>query len=76
MAPSEEVRIEIGLEGGQGVEITTAREQWQRLESALGGADALATVEGRDGAEYRIALSKIRYMRVQSVTRSVGFREI
>lgn len=74
MAAATEVRIEIGLEGGQGVELTADSSEWQALEKALDHRDPeWVSVKGRDGAEYRIATGKVGYVRVITLDKHVGF---
>jgi hypothetical protein len=71
-----EFRIEIGLEGGQGVQMTTGKDEWAKLQKLLeSGSDDWAGVTANDGAEYRIATGKVGYVRVTELTKHIGFRD-
>lgn len=76
MAETDEARIEIGFAGGSGLHVVADRAQWEQLEAALNGKDgAWVTLTGKDDAQYMVAIDKVVYVRVDSVTRSIGFRE-
>ena len=72
----QEIRIDIGLEGGQGLEITADESEWDRLTASLAkGGEDWATVVDRTGAEYRIAAHKVGFVCKQTVDRPIGFRK-
>lgn len=76
MGQDDEVRIEIGFDGGQGVHIVADQAQWEQLQAALNGSEhGWVTVTSRDDARYVIATHKAAYVRAATQSRSIGFRD-
>ena len=74
MAEVDEVKIEIGFDGGQGVTITADVGEWKKLQDVLNEQDrGWVRVEDKGGASYVVAVHKAVYARVVEHVRSIGF---
>lgn len=73
MAENGRIRIEIGFDGGQMLNVLVEAESADRLEEALAGGDegALA-LEASDGL-YSIVLGKVAYVKRFTRESRVGF---
>lgn len=74
-AKDDEVRMEIGFTGGSAVAVSADAAQLDQLESALGGAKGWVTITAKDDTRYLLNIETIVYVRVASLSRSIGFRD-
>jgi hypothetical protein len=76
VAEAARIRVEIGLDGGQALNLLADRGAVEQLERALaeGREDAVA-LESQDGA-YTIALRKVSYVKRFARESRVGFGDL
>ncbi len=76
MSDIEEVKIEVGFDGGQGVTITAEVSEWTKLQDVLNSQErGWVRVEDKGGASYIVAVHKAVYARVVEHVRPIGFRD-
>jgi hypothetical protein len=68
---AEQVRIEIGFEGGNALNIAVEESSVDELERAIGG-DGSVSLNASDG-RYTVALKRVAYVRRFARTARVGF---
>ena len=76
MPEREQIRVEIGFDGGNALSLLAGREGVDRLERALAdGKDQSVVLESQDGA-YTIALRKVAYLKRFARESKVGFGDV
>lgn len=74
MAGEDDVRIELGFGGGGGLSLTADKAQWEQLETALrDGKDDWVTLVAKDESRHLVNAGKVVFVRVASLSRSIGF---
>lgn len=72
---ADEVKIELGFAGGNGLTVATDSAQWDQLQASLsdGSAGGWSQLTSKDGATVALNLDKVVWVRVAAPTRSIGF---
>jgi hypothetical protein len=71
------VRIELGLDGGQIVQLVSSRDEWDRMRGDLEGTSGgWVTVKDEAETEYHVSSDKVAYVRVLAHDRRIGFNEL
>ena len=74
---AEEVKIELGFSGGNGLTISTDNAQWEQLQSSLsdgaGSPAGWSKLTTKDGSIVALNLDKVVWVKVAAQARSIGF---
>jgi hypothetical protein len=69
---ADQVRIEIGFDGGQSLSMLVSAESADALAQGI-GQDGSVTLDADDGASYIVALRRVVYVRRFQRQAKVGF---
>jgi hypothetical protein len=72
---AEDVKIELGFSGGNGLTVATDAAQWEQLQASLsdGSGGGWSKLTYKDGATVALNLDKVVWVRVATPSRSIGF---
>lgn len=69
----EEIRVEIGFDGGLIVITKAVSAEWAKLESGLKAGSGVVQFDGDDNTSYHVDIAKVSYVKHETHVGRVGF---